>query len=96
MSPQSPGDMMGHNQSERGSVDRGKYTDYRDIMEVELPRIVDEYVTGNKRSVSSYEGLVYTGCRRWMEGVHSPTHRAGFLICQRGNITSFTYGPGNS
>lgn len=49
---------MGHNQSDRGSADRGKYTDYRDIMEVELPRIVDEYVTGNKRSVSSYGGLV--------------------------------------
>lgn len=54
----SPGDRTGHNQSDRGSGDRGKYTDYRDIMEAELPRIVDEYVTGSKRSVSSYGGLV--------------------------------------
>lgn len=32
--------------------------DDRDIVEVELSRIVDEYVTGSKRSVSSYGGLV--------------------------------------
>lgn len=82
---------MGHKQSDSRGIEVNIWT--RDVMEVELVRTVDSYVTGSKRNVSSYRGLVYTRCRRWMEGVHSRTHQAGFLICERGNTTSFTYGP---
>lgn len=49
---------MGQDQSDGGSGDRRKFTNYRDIMEVELPRVVDGYITGNRRSVSSCGGLV--------------------------------------